>query len=183
MSYNIPTYTPGNFSFGPGILYVGTAGTTPSTDVGGVRSGAELAVTRERLEVVQGSARTLVQTYVLREDVKLTVNGIEWNLDRLIDVLGTGTTSALSASQTAYSFGGDINMSNRAVRFAHTMPNDDVIYVDLWSANGGGEITVSFGDDLHEFPYTFQALDSSLDWGGAALGATARLFRIVRDTT
>ena len=33
---NVPSYTADNISLGPGILYVGVVGTTPSIDVGAI---------------------------------------------------------------------------------------------------------------------------------------------------
>lgn len=55
MGYNVPTVTKDNFSFGPGVLFAGVdCGTCPMVDIGAVRSGAELAVTREKITVEQG---------------------------------------------------------------------------------------------------------------------------------
>ena len=59
------------------VLYLGPAGSTPVIDIGAVRSGAELAFTRERLEVYQGSPRQLIKQWVVSESVRLTVRGLE----------------------------------------------------------------------------------------------------------
>jgi len=48
-----------------------------TVDVGAVRSGAELAFSRERLEVYQGSPRQLIKQWVTTESVRLTVRGLE----------------------------------------------------------------------------------------------------------
>ena len=60
-----------------GVLYLGPAGSTPTIDCGAVRSGAELAFSRERLEIHQGSPRQLIKQYVVAETVRLTVRGLE----------------------------------------------------------------------------------------------------------
>lgn len=176
-SYNIPSYTTSKFSYGPGLLYLGATGSTPSVDIGGVRSGAELAITRTVLEVRQGSSQALVKQYVTQEAVQLTVRGIEWNIENLVKALGTGTTST-AGGYDVLGFGSDINMAEVAVMFEHTLPTGKKLYVDLWKASPAGEITVTFGDDLHEFPYVFKALDCATDWAGGAISDNRRLMRV-----
>jgi len=180
MAFNLPTYDTQNFSFGPGVLYIGPVGTTPTLDVGAVRAGAELAVARERLEVRQGSTRNLVQQYVTQETVTLTVTGIEWNLENLTYALGAGVTTA-GLDYRELAFGGDLMIREAAVRFKHEMPNGDVLWIDIWRAQGAGEITITFGEDLHEFPFSFSALDTDSNWAGQALPENGKLFRIRRE--
>ena len=179
MAFNVPTYDTDNFSFGPGVLYVGAAGSTPTLDVGAVRAGAEFAVSRERLEVFQGSPRSLVKQYIVQENAQLTVTGIEWDVDKLTYVLGSGVTTS-TAAQDTYAFGGDLNISESAVKFVHETPAGHTIELYIWKAQGTGEITINFGDDLHEFPYVFAALESTTDWNSVALASNQRLFKIVR---
>lgn len=182
MPYNIPSYDTDLFSFGPGILYIGPIAATPTIDVGAVRSGAELVVTRERLDVMQGSPRTIVKSYAVQETAQLTVNGIEWNLSRLADALGAGVTS-ISASEETLEFGGDMSISQKAVKFVHRTPAGQTIEVYFWIAEGIGELSVTFGDEIHEFPYVFSARRSATDWNSAALTETKQLFKIVRKIT
>lgn len=199
MAYNVPSYDTKNYSFGPGILYVDPfgdyPGTAPTTDVGAVRSGAELAITRERLEVFQGSPRQLTKQYVTSESVQLTVTGIEWNLKSLALALAQPETessetnwsqdSGTYAAGTIF-FGGSMNLTEVAVKFVHRIPQGATIQINIWRAQGTGEVTTTFGDDVHEFPYTFRALDPSS--GGAAsnwdnnykLPATGSLVQITK---
>ena len=65
MAFNVPAYTESRFSFGPGILYLGTVGTTPLVDVGAVKGDAELLIQRTSLELKQGSPQSLVRKYAL----------------------------------------------------------------------------------------------------------------------
>ncbi len=177
--FNIPSYTTDNFSFGPGVLLVGTTGATPTIDVGAVRAGAELSVSRTVLEVRQGSTMNLIKQYVTQENVGLNVTGIEWNLERLKEVFGSGVLTTSSSLDTLL-FGGDINICELSVRFRHNMPTGNTIYVDIWKAQPTPEMSLSFGEEIHEFPYQFKALDSTTQWDSAATNDLGRLMRIIR---
>jgi len=75
-------------------------------------------------------------------------------------------------------FGGDMNITEVAVKFVHQMPSGGTVIVYLWRAQGSGEITITFGDEPHEFPYEFSALTATTDWAGNPLSSTERLCRI-----
>jgi hypothetical protein len=177
--FNIPNYQTNNLSFGPGILYLGPPGATPTVDVGAVRAGAELAITRELLEVRQGSQQNLIKEFVMKEEVQLKVMGIEWNLERMKDALGAGVLTTSSTLDTLL-FGGDANAVTRAVRFIHRMPVGHTITIDLWTASPSAEFNITFGEEIHEFPFIFSALDTSTDWASAATNENGRLMRILR---
>lgn len=179
MAYNVPSYETDNFSFGPGVLYIGVAGATPTIDIGGVRAGAEFSVTREILEVRQGSPASLVKQYATREDAMLRISGIEWNLERISEALGAGVATT-SASQDTLEFGGDINIANVALRFVHETPAGHTVTLDLFTAQGVGELTLTFGDELHEMPYSFKALETLTDWAGSSLASNKRLWKITK---
>lgn len=180
MAFNVPAFTTDDFSFGPGVLFIGAAGATPLTDVGAVRSGAEFAVTREILEVRQGSPATVVQNYVLSEEAILRVTGIEWNLSRLKDTLGSGVVTLNPAGEDTFEFGGSLNLDEVALRFKHELPAGTTVILDIWTAQAMGEFTITFGDDIHEFPYMFKALETLVDWEGNSLPANKRLFKITK---
>lgn len=177
--FNIPGYTADNFSFGPGVLFVGPVGATPTVDVGAVKAGAELAVTREILEMRQGSTQNLVKQYVTQENVSLKVSGVEWNLARLKEVLGSGVLTTSSDVDTI-EFGGDVDAAELAVRFRHVLPIGHTLYVDLWKTQPAPELSITFGEEFHEFPYNFKALDSTTKWDGSATDSNGRLMRIIR---
>lgn len=158
MGYNVPTVTKDNFSFGPGVLFAGVAcGTCPMVDVGAVRSGAELGITREKITVEQGSPYQRITDYVIRETVTLTVTGIEWNFNNLQRALGAGRLASPGGDRR-FRFGGDMGVCSLSLCFRHHTAEGDEVWVKLWCAQGNGEITVAFGDDIHEFPYGFTAM-------------------------
>jgi len=179
--YNVPHYTTNEFSFGPGILYAGVAGETPTIDnthdIGGVRSGASFVVTRTMLDVLQGSPAVLVKRYVTAETGVLTVTGIQWNFDNFAKALGAGVTTA-----DTFEFGGSMEVENLALQFIHKNPAGHTHTLMIYLANGQGTLTIPFGDDLHEFEYAFSALATETNWNGDALVVGRQLFKIKRET-
>jgi hypothetical protein len=180
----MPDINTKKYSFGPGRVFLGAPGETPSKDVGSVRSGAELTVTRERLEVYQGSPRTLVKQYVTNETAQLVVTGIEWDLELIAQAIGydpnvaVGGTSGLTIT---LGLGGDMDVSQVALRFQHVTPVGATIMIDFFKAEGSGEFKNTFGDELHEFPYTFKAIAATCGWAGVSdiLDAKKSLLRMI----
>lgn len=195
MGWNVPTVTKDDFSFGPGVLFAGNnCGICPDVDIGAVRSGAVLTVTREQINVEQGSPYQMIAKYVVRETVTLTVTGIEWNFANLQRALGAGVVST-PAGDRRFRFGGDMGVCSLPLCFRHHTAEGDEVYIKLWCAQGNGEVTITFGDDIHEFPYGFTAIQGEQDTNGclhtwandphdpdAVLGAGEHLFEIYRET-
>lgn len=180
MSYNVPSYDTARYSFGPGILYMGAPGTTPLVDIGSVKGDAELSIQRVALEMKQGSPRTLIKKYVMEENVNLKVTGVEWNLDNLAYLLGAGVTS-ISGADEILEFGGDMNHTNRALRFVHRTPDGGTIDVQVFKAEGSGELAIAMKEnDFHEFPMEFNALEGTTDFQGSALADNKKKFKIIR---
>lgn len=180
--YNLPSTDVDNFSFGPGILYLApmdSAGNTLAalTDIGAVRSGATFTVTRTKIEVMQGSPRTLIEDFAVEERAVLTVTGIEWNLQNLAKFFGAGITTGT----TLLDFGGDMKFQRLAVKFVHRTPVGDTFTLSMWRTKPSGEVTITFGDEIHEFPVSFGSIDAASDWGGTALADGKRLFQIQRE--
>jgi hypothetical protein len=178
---NVPTFDTDNISLGPGILFIGPAGTTPTTDVGAIgEDGATFSITREVLEVFQGSPRSLTKLFVTFEDVRLTVSTIEWNLINLAVALGAGVTTTSGVEDTI-SFGGDPNFLEQAVLLEHVLPVGHTVSIQIWKAQAVGEMEITLAqDELQTFPYNFRALEENLDWAGTTLPNKQRLFRIRR---
>ena len=180
MAYNVPTYDTSRFSFGPGVLYIGAQGSTPATEIGAVKGDAELSIERTRLEVFAGSPQSKIAQYVTKEEVILKVTGIEWNLDNLNFALGAGVTGASNPNET-FEFGGDMNFSNRAVRFLHRTADGSTIDVHLFKCEGAGKLAIAFKEtDMHEFPFEFHTLEGTTDFAAAALAANKKHFKIIR---
>jgi hypothetical protein len=160
---------------------MGAPGTTPLVDIGAVKGNAEFSVERTILKVEQGSPKSLIAQYVTKEEVKMKVNGIEWNLDNLAYILGAGTTTGIGSYQEKLEFGGNMSMTNRALRFIHRTPDGSTIDIHIFNAQGSGKIAIPFNeDDTHEFPFEFQALEGTSDFENAALAASKKLFKIIR---
>jgi len=175
-------------SFGPGVLYLCAITSTPGVvteatdlvDIGGVNSGGTLNLTRSALEVNQGSPAARVATFVTQETAQLSVTGIEWDLGNLALALGAGVVDEISDPQT-FGFGGSMNITNVAVKFVHEMHTGQTLSIRFWSAESDGNMSVTFGDQIHEIPYTFNALETSTGWDSTALAATERLCQISID--
>jgi hypothetical protein len=60
------------------------------------------------------------------------------------------------------------------------MPAGATIEIDIWKANGSGEISTTFGDDVQEFPYTFTGLNSTTDWASNTLADDQTVVQIRR---
>lgn len=180
MAYNVPSYDTTRFSFGPGILYMGVAGTTPLVDIGAVKGDAELSIQRNVLEMKQGSPQTLVKKFAVEENVSLKVTGVEWDLDNISYALGAGTTS-ISGANEILEFGGDLTFSQRALRYVHIAPDGSTIDLQIFLAEGSGEMAIAYKEtDFHEFPYTFNALEASVNFSNQALATNKKKFKIIR---
>ena len=173
MPYNLPTYTTTNISFGPAVVFIGPAGTTPETEIGAVRSGASIAITRTVTDVTQGNPPLLVERFASGEAVEITFTAIEWNLDNFVRVLGAGSTT-----DGVLKFGGTVGFSDLALLFKHRTPAGDTYEIRIWKAKPAGTFTIPFSDDIHEFEMTFNAQYAETDWAGNTLSAGEQLLQI-----
>lgn len=165
-----------NLTFGPGVLLITTdILATPNVDIGYVQ-GAQFQVQKQKLQVKQGSPKTLVKQFGQEEDVSLSVTGIEWNLNHLRLVFGGGN---IKSSGSIFAFGGNVDFLEVALLFRHQLPSGGTVEVRLWRCQGNGDINVQFNDNLQEFPYSFQALEATNSWGGGSLPQDERRGQIV----
>lgn len=180
MSYNVPSYDTSRFSFGPGVLYMGAQGTTPLVDIGAVRGDAQIVVERTTLDMFQGSPQSLVKKYAVKEDVRLKLTGVEWNMNNMSYALGAGATSS-SGAQEIFEFGGDAAVSNRALRFIHRTPDGGTIDCHFFAMEGAGKLEIAMKqDDFHEFPMEFTALEGTVDFTNTSLATNKKKFKIIR---
>jgi len=179
--YNNPSGTSGQISIGPGIVYLGAAGSNPSIDVGYVRGSATLMFTREQVEIRQGSPQTIIDALVGAEDVTLEFTCIQWSLDAMLHVLGARATS-VSGANDILKIGGTPAVTKKALRFVHKMADGGTLDVSLWKCIGEGVIEAAINpDDIHELQYKFKAVDpGTTDWAGAALTDGQKLAKVVR---
>lgn len=140
----------------------------------------EFKVTREFLEVNQGSPKVLIKQFVTGETVELTCQTIEWNLMNLALALGTGVTTS-TASKDTYSFGADPGTDEVAVHVQHALPSGHTISIYMWRAQPTGEWSLALKqDELQQFPFGFKALQATTAWDGSALAVGQQLFRVTR---
>lgn len=180
LSSNIQT---NNISIGPATFKLGPSGATPTVDVGAIaEDGANLEFSAEKVDVMQGNPATLEHSFVGKQGVKLTLTGIEWNQKLLQYALGAGTT-AESASLHTFTFGGGPSVTTVAIEMIHQMAAGQTITTRIWKARGDGPVGISFGQDIHNFPHTYQAMRAATNWGGATLPNTDQLVQMVRQLT
>jgi hypothetical protein len=181
MPLNIPTVTTSKMSFGPALVYLGPAGTTPLSDVGSIGDdGVELEVTSNIIDIIQGNPGNVVQRFITQQDAFLRFNSIEWNVNQIGYTLGTGSTT-ISASSEKIQFGGDpcptnvaLYLQHRKACVAHT------VFVRFWTATPEtGSFQVKFTRDaVQGHAHAFKAIRSSTNWAGSSLAANSQLIEI-----
>ncbi len=178
--YNLPDYEVRDLSFGPGVAYVGAAGTTPTADMGAVDPGMTLSIARTMLDVLQGVPKRLIERFCTQETVDFEFTMLEWNLERFRLALGAGEYDDGGGGDVKkLKFGGSLEFFDVAVRFIHQTPKGGTVDVRIWKAKPSGEVSVEFGDDLHKLPFKASAIAASSNWAGAALGDEEMYFEIV----
>lgn len=179
---NIPAYNSNNISLGPGVMYLGLAGSTPTQDVGAISEsdGVSITVGQQFLEVFQGSPKTLIKQFKTSESMTIAAKGIEWDLVKLAFALGSGVTSSTASTDT-FAFGGDPASNILALKIDHTLPTGHTISVCVWQVQASGEWKLDLKEDtLGTFPFTFKALISTTNWIGGTLASGQQLFKIFR---
>lgn len=177
--YNMPTYDVNNFSVGGGILFLGPTGATPTIEVGATQAGAVLTINRTKERVTAGNPMHLIDTIATEETVTFAITGIEWNISNISRALGAGITSQTGTSENL-ELGGENSFDKLALLFRHTTKAGHTIFIKLWQVSGSGSLALTFGNAVHEFPYEFEAHDSTTDWAGNSLDQDRRLVEIER---
>jgi len=176
--YNVGTYDTTKISLGPGVIYIGAAGTTPTTQVGAVRSGMNFAITRSKVPVKQGNPATTIKTFVNEESGVLTLTGLEWNLDNFAMALGQTTTSV----GNTLNIGGSLDIHDVSIKLVHTTPANETVTLYIWKAEPRGDLTINLTDEPHEFEMAFEALLTTVDWAGNTLSAGEQLCKLFIET-
>lgn len=186
MAWNLPTYDTDNYSFGPCIIFIGSVGTTPVTDIGAVQGNTEITVSKEVLEIKQGSPQVVTKQYVIVQAVRVSFTSLEalGKLATLKYALGAGVSSGSHGVGTeSLGYGGDINLSEVALMVQHQMPNGTTLEFCFWRAQGKADTTMAFSEtDPNAVAMEFEALDGQTDFGGAAIssGSCQRLFKLIK---
>lgn len=181
MPYNVPTVTTNDISFGPAVLYVGAAGTTPTVDVGSItEDGVTIEIASEKRYIAQGNPRINYYTFTQAQSVMVKITGIEWDFDNFNYALGAGVTTSTGSEKT-FTFGGDPIVQNVALHIEHYMAaSGNTLNVYVWKATSEGGLTLPLGQDEHQFEYNFTALAADTDWAGTALANQEKLLKLER---
>lgn len=165
-------------SFGPGNLFVGAVGATPTVDIGYVREGAQMTFSRTPLDLKQGMPMTLIKRWIVEEQMIFNINSLQPSIDNLKKSLGAGrqTSGALGV-------GGSMNIDEWAVMYRHVTQSGHTIFIDIYRATREGDFSWTFGNDFHEVPMSFRAMETSTNWAGTSLNDDEKLFRIRRQTS
>lgn len=186
MAWNLPVYDTDNITFGPAVIYIGEVGTTPSADVGAVRGNTEITVSKEILEVKQGSPQTLIIQYVLAQSARISFSSIEalGKLSVLQSALGQGEYSGTPGEGVeTLEYGGDVNLSEKALLVRHVLPNGATLDFCFWRVQGKADLSAAFNETGETaIPLEFEALDGLTDFSGEAIPTTSkgRLFRLIK---
>ncbi|MBU6287598.1 MAG: hypothetical protein KGS10_05495 [Chloroflexi bacterium] len=181
MPLNLPTVTRDDISFGPARLFLGAAGATPTTDVGAItEDGVTLEFASETRDIMQGNPRLIELSFIQQQSVTVSLTSIEWNFNNLKWALGAGATSA-SGTFEKFAFGGEPCITEVALHIQHQMcRTGDTMNIYVWRAVGDGNSSLPFGQDEHQFEFTFKALRSATDWAGNSLAYDQQLISILR---
>lgn len=182
MPLNLPTITRDDISFGPAVLFLGAAGTTPTTDVGAIsEDGVTVEFASETKSIMQGNPKLIELEFIQSQSVMVRVTSIEWNFDSLLFALGAGNTSA-SGTFEAFAFGGEPCVTEVALHVQHQMcQSGNTLNVYVWRAVGEGNVSLPFTHDEHAFEYSWKALRSATDWQPVSLAADEQLIQILRE--
>jgi hypothetical protein len=187
MPFNLPsTGSAKRVTLGQGTLSVRAwDGVTPSAnDDLGYSRGAQFSFTRQVVDLKQGTPRSPVLQLVVEESASIQYTGVEWNLGKLQLLMGgvlSGTETLGPAGQVLQT-GGSMSLVDVSCRFTHEMPGRNLLgatlIIDFWRAQGSGEFSTSFGDDIQELPWNFNAQIQVTAWGGGALASNSQLLRM-----
>jgi len=181
MPLNIPTGSTNNISFGPARVFMGAAGTTPTTDVGYIgEDGVNIELTSEKKNIVQGNPALIEYSFVQTQSVMVNFTSIQWDFDNFKFALGAGVTTSGGGVNT-FSFGGDPINILTALHIEHEMAvTGNTLNIYAWKAQSESGFNIPLGQDEHQFEFSFNLLRASDSWDGAALPAEQQLLKIER---
>lgn len=181
MPYNVdPNIVTTDFSIGPGVIFIGPSGATPTTTLGAIgEDGVTLEIESAKVDVRQGNPDTIEHSFNQTQNVKLTVNALEVLDFRTMQYgLGAGVT-AESATLHTFTFGGSPSVTTVALQVDHSTPAGGTLSYRIWKARADGPIQTAMGKDVHRHAHAYMAMRSSTNWGGTFLASNAQLLQVV----
>lgn len=170
MGFNFPTIDENKISYGPGRLFLGAAGATPTTDIGALgENGLTIEFENEVQFVEQGSPAMKVLPYSTKHGLNITVNSMQYDFNTFYAGLGSGLTT-VSGGTRRYGFGGDPKINSISLHVQHKMPQPGhTLNIYGWKMAATGGTSIELQNQAHEMPWTWTALRASTKWGGGAL--------------
>ena len=182
MGLNVPTFIEGDFSFGPGRLFLGAAGSTPTVDIGAItEDGITIEMINEKRDIMQGNPKQIVFTFSQVQGVMVRVTGIEWDFDTHTYALGAANTST-DASFKTFAAGGDPLVERVAIDILHQMAVlGHTLHAFIWTAVSEGNLSLPLNHDEHQFEYSWKGQRTTTNWAGDPLAFDEELFRLERE--
>ena len=195
MAYNIPTNVDTtDISFGPGVVlmdpYSGLSA-DPTTEVGAItEDGVTFEFQRESKMISQGNPRVPIMYFDQAHGVNVSFTGIEWNMTTLSRMLGSGTVDTSAAPQNDFFWGGDPLPDSFGILIKHqsamlestTTPVDyssnSYINIKIWKCCPQENVSITLGQDEHQFPANYQAIRVTQTWTGVSLSSGNQLLQI-----
>lgn len=181
MPLNLPTYDENNFSFGPGLLFLGAAGSTPTVDVGAItEDGITISPENTTRDIMQGNPKMPIFTFNQQHMVMVETTGIEWNFTNLAYALGAGNTTS-GGSEDTFAFGGAPLTKKVAIHVRHQMAvTGHTLNAYIWQAVSNGNPQMPLTHDEHQFALSWKAQRVATDWAGNSLATDEQLMKVVR---
>lgn len=181
MPLNRPTVTTSRISFGPARVFLGASGSTPTTDVGAIRTddGVTVEKSNEIKDILQGNPKLIEYSFSQAQGMMVKLTSIEWDYTRLAWAMGSGNTTSGGGVET-FAWGGDPLVETVALHVQHQMPvSGNTLDLYLWKAVTETPPSIPFSHDEHAFELSFKAQRAGTDWAGNTLAYDEQLYKII----
>ena len=190
--YNFPAGTINDISFGPATVFMlpyTTSGTGDlnsfGTDVGYIgEDGVNIEISAERRDITQGNPKLIEYSFTQAQSVMVNFTSIAWDFTNFTYALGgIGVTSSAATNET-FGFGGDPINQELGIRIQHEMAvTGNTINIYVWKAMSESGFSMPFGQDEHQFEFSFKVLRSAYNWTGGSLPKKEQLIKVGRQTS
>lgn len=181
MARNLPSGDTDRITIGPGVVFIGPSGSTPSYDVGYTMDKMTIMINREAVDIKAGAPQLLVKRLASAENISIEFKGQEQNMELLAQAIGDGFTSMAGNPNETLELGGKQSFVECAIRYQHIMSDGSTLTFDMFKVVGSGQVEFSMNpDSQHEYPMKFDVMYSATDWAGATLVDGKNLVKVTR---
>ena len=112
----------------------------------------------------------------------INFTSIAWDATNMVAALGGDGVTSITATEETFGFGGDPINQEVAMHIRHEMAiSGNTLHVYAWRCMSESGFSMPFGQDEHQFEYSFKCLRSEADWGQTLLPRKEQLIRVYRD--